>query len=220
MTTNIEPKIGEGIFFTKDIAQIFNLDKNKVRRWLSGYWDEHFKTTFGDGKNIAINFYSLIEFYIFYKLRESGISAQELKKAHGIIAEELNSPYPFACADAINFEKRKSKYFIWYEKQDGNVRVDGSHQISLLFIKQFVEKIDYDKNNMAAQFFPLGKDHEIVVDPKKQFGKPIIKGTRITTDTLYHLYLGGESIEAIGKLYNLAEKTVKDALYFHHKDAA
>jgi uncharacterized protein (DUF433 family) len=73
---------------------------------------------------------------------------------------------------------------------------------------------------MAERFFPLGKDHEVVVDPKKQFGKPILKGTRISTDTIYYLHLGGESIEAIGMLYNLSEKTVKDAILFHHKDAA
>ncbi len=222
----LAPKLGEGIYFTKDIATILDLDYQLVKRWIVGYWDEHFKSTFGEKKSRAINFYSLIEFYTFYKLREKGVSPQELRKAHQVISAELNTKYPFAVADAFNFEKRKYKNFIWYGVNDTEhdttniIKADGKGQISLSFIQHFLERIEYDKNNLAQRFFPLENTKNIVVDPKRQFGQPIIYGTNIKTQTLYHLHLGGETNEDICNLYNLTNDKVQDAINFHLKTAA
>lgn len=219
-TNTIQPKLGEGIYYLKDISTILHLDYDLVRRWIAGYWDAHFKSTFGEGKSRAINFYSLIEFYTFYKLREQGVSAQELRKAHKIIGEELNTPYPFAIADAFNFENRRYKKFVWYELNGSKVRADGKRQISLAFIQKFIERIDYDKNQLAQRFYPLENTKNIVVDPKHQFGQPIITGTNIKTNTIYHLHLGGETNENICTLYHLSEDKVQDAINFHLNAAA
>jgi len=225
-TNIIAPKLGEGIYFLKDIATILDLDYQLVRRWIAGYWDEHFKSTFGEKKNRAINFYSLIEFYTFYKLREKGVSPQELRKAHKVISEELNTPYPFATADAFNFEvritKKKTKKFVWYTIDDALVRADGKHQITIAdsFVRKFIEKIEYDKNNLAKRFFPLDNSKNIVVDPHHQFGQPTVEGTNIKTQTIYHLHLGGETNENICTLYHLSHDKVEDAIKFHVKEAA
>lgn len=222
------PKLGEGVYYLTDIATILHLDYQLVRRWIVGYWDEHFKSTFGEGKNRAINFYSLIEFYTFYKLREKGVPAQQLRKIHSIMAEELNSQYPFAKADAFNIENRKTKKSlkikkaVYYTSDDSLIKADGKHQITIseTFIKQFIQKIEYDKNNLAKRFFPLENSKNIVVDPHHQFGQPIIEGTNIKTKTIYHLYLGGETNENICTLYHLSHDKVQDAINFHLQDAA
>jgi len=224
----IAPKLGEGIYYLKDIAVILHLDYQLVRRWIAGYWDEDFKSTFGTGKNRALNFHSLIEFYTFYKLREKGVPAQQLRKIHGIMSEELNSQYPFAKADAFNIEHRtskktaKTKKAVYYTSEDSFVKADGKHQITIseTFVKQFVEKIEYDKNNLAKRFFPLKNSKNIVVDPHHQFGQPTIEGTNIKTKTIYHLHLGGETNENICMLYSLSPEKVKDAISFHLKSAA
>jgi len=220
--TNIAPKLGEGIYYLKDISAILHLDYELVRRWIAGYWDEHFKSTFGEGKNRAINFYSLIEFYTFYKLREKGISAQELRKVHKIMSEELETFYPFAKADAFNYEKRNNKKVVWYSSDGSLVKADGKHQISISesFLHQFIERIEYDKNNLAKRFFPLENSKNIVVDPKHQFGQPTVVGTNIKTKTLYHLHLGGETNENICILYHLSIDKVQDAINFHLQAAA
>lgn len=57
------PKIGEGIFLTKDVSNILLLPYPKVRHLMKSFW--HSKV-FGNDKNLAINFYALIEFYTFF----------------------------------------------------------------------------------------------------------------------------------------------------------
>lgn len=216
----ILPKLGEGIYLIKDIAQILKLDYDHVRRWIVGYWDGHLKEnfnyTFGEKGSKAINFYSLIEFYTFYKLREKGIGATTIRQLHEALSNRLETPYPFAVAHDYYVEDRKYKKFVFVQHLDGLWKFDGKDKLYLNFIQEFLEKVEFDDNNIAVRFFPLGKQHNIVVDPKHQFGQPTILGTNIKTQTLHNLYKGGETYENISILYDLSIEEVKDAIRFQN----
>ena len=118
-----QPRLGEGIFLTSDVAEILQLPYPKVRRWMIEMWDNRFadkgKYTFGDSGNKAINFYTLIEFYTFFQLRFKGVSAQKIQKAHSIISKEIRTPYPFATNIRTDGKK------IWYEHLDELVNANG-----------------------------------------------------------------------------------------------
>lgn len=189
----IEPKLGEGIFLVKDVAKILHLDYEKTYRWIIGYWgvgglEEGIKYTFGEVGNRAINFYSLIEFYTFFKLREKGATSTEIKKLHHELSKIHNTDYPFAIAHDFFMEGRKKKKFIYYEYVQSLIKLDKKHQFSFKFIETFLEKIEFDDNNLATRFFPLQNSKNIVVDPRHQFGQPTISGTNIKTQTLFSLY--------------------------------
>lgn len=218
---NIEPTIGEGIFLIKDVAEILGLPHHTVRRWIHEYWDGRFSKeaggvySFGEVGNKAVNFYSLIEFYVFYKLRERKISSQQIHKAHHAIAVHLKTPYPFAHSEISTLGKG-----IWYKKFDSIFRADGKQQATISeILEPFLEKVDYGKNKLAERFYPLAKSKNIVVDPKHQFGQPTIAATNIKSHTIYNLVLGGEKIKTISNLYDISEKKVKDAIAFHKKVA-
>jgi len=55
---------------------------------------------------------------------------------------------------------------------------------------------------------------EIVVDPKKRFGKPIIKGTRITVDEVIGALAGGMTFEEIEKEYGVTKDGILAALKY------
>lgn len=56
------------------------------------------------------------------------------------------------------------------------------------------------------------KSKYIEVRPDVQFGKPCVRGTRITIDILKELKKGGETVETISFLYNLSPEKVRAAL--------
>lgn len=219
----ITPKLGEGIYRVKDISNILKLDYDKVYRWINGYWDSNLEQdlnyTFGDKGNKVINFFSLIEFYTFFKLREKGVSPTEIRKLHHELSAALNTKYPFAIAQDYYIEKRKKKNFVYYRYLESLIKLHPKKQFSLDFIASFLDKIEFDDNNLAKRFFPLDNSKNVVVDPKNQFGQPIIEGTNIKTETIYSLYRGGETNENISILYNLSDDKVKDAINFHLKAA-
>lgn len=203
------PKIGEGIFLASDIAKILNLPYSKVNSCMKGFWNSY---TFGEDRNKAINFHSLIEFYIFFQLRSHNISAQKIKKVHSLMSKELNTPFPFA-HNKISADKKKR---IYYEKFDNLIKADGKRQMDLApILDGFLHKLRYGKDQIAEQYFPLENSESVVIDPKHQFGQPTISGTNIKTQTIYSLYIAGEKTETISNLYNITLRKVEDAVKFH-----
>lgn len=205
-----------------DLALILRLPQPKVRRWLTDFYDQRLtankgRYSWGEGKNRATNFLTLIEFYIFYLLREQNIGAAKILAAHKHMSKELGTPYPFA-----SYKLFVSKKDILYEvASDTWVHADESNQIVIYkLIEDFFKKIDFYDNALAKRFWPLGKEHSIVVDPHHQFGQPVIHGTNINAATIYSMYQSGESLSTIGILYDLTEEQVSDAIAFCKRKAA
>jgi len=209
----MKPEINKGIFLPTDISLIFNLPANKVNRWLNNYWTDDVWQT---DKSKAVNFNTLLEFYIFYSLSEKGMSASKIKKSHEFLSEKFNCKYPF-----IKYNVYTDGNSVFTEKNEGQfINVDLSAQYEIPeFLIPFVDKIEFNNENIAVRFYPLGKDSEIVIDPELRFGEPVIKGTRISTSSIYSFYKAGETTEFISKIYDLSEKTVKDVVQFHSKAA-
>jgi len=211
-----KPRLGEGIFLTSDVAEILQLPYSKVRRWIVELWDNRFAVqgaySFGVEGNKAINFYTLIEFYTFYQLRLKGVSAQKVQKAHKTISKELNTPYPFATNIRTDGKE------IWYDYLDELVNANGKQQLDIKsLLDPFLHKIEFGKNNLAELYFPLDKSKNIVVDPKKQFGQPIINGRSLRIDSIRKLYEGGETKKTICLLYDLKNSEVEDALRYYKR---
>lgn len=211
-----EPRLGEGIFLTSDVAEILQLPYPKVRRWIIELWDNRFagkgKYSFGEFGNRAVNFYTLIEFYTFYQLRLKGVSAQKIQKAHSIISKELRTSYPFATNISTDGKE------IWYEYLDELVSANGKQQLDIKSVLEpFLHRIEFGKNNLAELFFPLDGSRNVVVDPKRQFGQPIIYGRNLRVDTIRKMYEGGESKKNISLLYDLKPSEVDDALSYYKR---
>lgn len=54
----------------------------------------------------------------------------------------------------------------------------------------------------------------VVIDPKIRFGKPIIKGTRITVEEVLGALAGGMDFDDIQKEYGLTKMQVMTALHY------
>jgi uncharacterized protein (DUF433 family) len=222
-TLKASPKLGSGIYSVPDIAFLLRLPKSKVRRWLSDYWDSQLgqkyqnKYSWGSGRERATNFHTLIEFYVFFQLRELGVGPKAIFTAHEQIAKQLHTPFPFASAKLLTDGKK-----ILYEIRDGvTINADKSKQIALAeIIRNFCKKIEFSENQLAERYFPLGKEKNIVVDPHHQFGQPTIAQTNVLAESINDLHDAGESISFIARLYELPESDIEAAIdLFNYKAA-
>jgi uncharacterized protein (DUF433 family) len=212
-------QLGSGIYTLPDISKLLNIPIAKVRRYINDYFDEGFGKLFfnetyswsrGD-KFKAVNFYTLIELYTCFHLKDLGISTKNILKSRKAISLDLNTPYPFANANLLSDGNK-----IWYEFEGSIVNADGSRQTAFVeIIKTFANKVEFNSSNIAERFWPAGKKSSIVVDPHHQFGQPVIDGTNIASQTIFSMYESGEPIEAIGILYDLTIKQVRDAINFY-----
>jgi uncharacterized protein (DUF433 family) len=221
ITQQIQPRIGEGIYFPVDVSQILSLKYQKVKYLMNTFWSEY---TFGGDRNKAINFYSLIEFYTYYHLKEKGFSSKHIKDFHKKLSKALHTDYPFASirvVDAKGKKKASTKSKIWYDYAGELMRDDRINQPTILsFVKPFLKQVQFGDDLLAKRFFPLKHTENIVVDPLHQFGKPVINGTNLQTKTIFSLFDAGETKSNICILYDISANQVDDAIRLHTRKIA
>lgn len=222
-TKDLNNTLGAGIYSVPDVAFLLRLPQQKVRRWIRDFWDSRLaenydsKYSWGEGKNKATNFYTLIEFYVFYQLRELKVSTKKILTAHEEMALHLKTQYPFASSKVLTTGKS-----ILFTLDDGTtIQADKSKQIVFReIIESFCKKIEFSENELAQRYWPLGKKHSIIVDPHHQFGQPVIDNTNLLAENIYNLYSAGESIQFLSRLYDLKSNEVKDAIELFNRNAA
>lgn len=217
MPTTQIATIGSGIFTIPEVARILGLSRKKVSYWLKEYWNNKFAGYTGvqyswGGKHQAINFHTLIEFYIYYQLREFGISSLQIQEAHKVLSKVLHSSYPFAHSKLLT----DGKTIFFTPDIHSIINADKSLQLNLKeVLTPFCQKIEF-KDELATRYYPLGKTYDIVVDPTHQFGTPTIKATNIPAETIYSLFRGGETVDMIASQFEISPKSVRHVItYFN-----
>jgi len=212
--------VGTGIYTVSEISKILRLPYFKVNRWLNKYWNGQLGQVFDTKyslaieKSKAVSFYTLIEFYVFYQLLNSGVKINSVVKARIELTKYSKSTFPFAQKKIIeNIRTDGSKIFFTMGDND-TLSLDGTKQLNIGFIKDFYKNLEFDHELMASKYWPLGKSKNIIIDPTRQFGHPVIGSTNIYPETLYNLFKGGEQPNFIAFMYEINEKDVCDAIEF------
>jgi uncharacterized protein (DUF433 family) len=222
MSATLENKLqlGNGIYTIPEIAQILRIPAQKVRRWVSKYWDgelgkayeENYSWKVNDTK--AVGFHTLIEFYVMVRFAEAGVGIREVLIAHKLLAKDYKTLFPFAIKDVLaNISTDGKRIFLC--KDGDKISLDGTKQFNLDFIKMFFKKLEFDNEMLASRFWPLGKDKEIVCDPHHRFGQAVIQGTNIQAEAIYRMHLAKETNKFIAEVYQISISEVRNAIAFY-----
>lgn len=212
--------LGNGIYTISEISSILNIEYHSVRRLLNDYWNNRFAKQFEENyswevkKSKAVSFHTMIEFYVFYQFKETGVSTKKILIAHEELMEMFKNPFPFATKEILENIQTVGNKIIINLNSDCIMNLDATKQLNLKFIKEFTSNIDFGNSNIAERFYPLGKSNSIVVDPNNQFGVPTIKGTNIYPETIFKMYNNKESKTFISSIYELSLKQINDSIKF------
>lgn len=207
---------GQGLYTAADTAIILNLKYSQVSYWFRKYVKNVFESQsnyryyYETDNIVAVNFYTLIEIYVFNYLRNLSIKTKKIVQAHSELSSHLNTPYPFCHSDIL---LASGKDIIYKLGDILAVSDSGFQQAISEYVMPYAQKIEF-KDELANKFYPLGKSHSVVINPANQFGFPVIEGTNIKVSTISNLFRGGEKIEFISSLYNLTQQQVRDAINF------
>lgn len=208
--------LGSGFFTITDISNILKINRNKVSYLVRNYWKDKlskrsdYKYLYETDKILALNFFALIEIKVFHVLLENGVSYKKSLIAHEFLSKKFDTPYPFA-----HHSFYRSGGDILFEQGKDFILAEDTQQIAIKgIIEPFSEKIEYNHDNIAKAYYPLGRDKNVVVDPEHQFGEPVLLNTNILASTVYQMFKAGDSIHLISKSYSLDESSVLDAISF------
>lgn len=212
--------LGNGIYTLSDVSRILRLPYYQVHKWVTKYWDNELGLQFQqsyswviDDNNRAVSFHTLIEIYVFIQFSESGVRTRDVLNAHKELSTLFGTPFPFATKRILDNLRTDGKT-VFIQHNGGTVTLDGTRQFNLELIKIFFKNLDFDRDALASRFWPLGKGRNILIDPKRQFGHPVLGKSNIYPETIYNLHKSGESIDFISFTYEIEEQLVKDAIEY------
>ena len=190
----------------------------KLRAWVLGRGVAEALGHRGTGKDRTFDFYTLIELFTIAQLRAHGLSWPTLRKARAELMERFESPHPFALEGLLI-----DGHLLLKELGDETLLELGSGGQTGFekMIAPFCRRLDFDRTTkLASRFYPAGSQAGVVIDPQHAFGRPIIRGTNITTEALACLIRGGEKIEDVAQDFRLQPEQVENAWEFERRLAA
>jgi uncharacterized protein (DUF433 family) len=213
-----KPALGMGIYTLPDVSRILKIPQHRIR-WYLKIWDNRFgikefgeKYSWKADSHPTVNFLVLIEFQIVVYLHDLGVPTRRILLARKEMARDKNTAYPFASTELMS-DKRDVFY-----SEAGQILNAGTRQLNTL-VDEYCKKIDFG-SDYAERLWPDGRDSSVVVNPRHQFGSPVIDGTNIKVSTLYSMHQSGESIPILSALYELSPNKIQDAIRFYARKAA
>ena len=222
---------GIGLYTFSEAGRLISVNTGELRRWLSGYSrlsrgesrqiSPLWRTELSEADLDGLSFHDLLEVRFVKQFRLAGVSLQTIRIASAHARELFNSPYPFTCR---RFQTDGKTIFA------EAVRESGEAELLDLRKKQFAfnavirpslySGIEFDQDEKAVRWFP-SKTKDIVLDPAIAFGKPVVSGISIRTDTLYQAYLAeNKNKQRIARLYEVPIKAIEAAIRFEERIAA
>lgn len=214
-----------GVYLVPDAARILRVPLSVLRSWISGRLDEdrrHFPAgeiaTTGHGANRLFGFHALIELFTVAQLRKRGVPMAVVRQARAELMDRFQTPHPFALEGLMTSGRTLVKSL------NDEILLELGSRGQTAFTKvlePFCTSLDFDKaSSLASRYFPLGKQHPVVVDPRRAFGRPAIDGTNLTTEAIVSLLRGGEAVENVAESFHIPVDAVLATKAFEQQKAA
>jgi uncharacterized protein (DUF433 family) len=221
----LNAEFGVGAYTPSEAARLVGTSATNVRRWLFGYSYAHhgpktsqaplWQPQYGvDQDDPILGFRDLIEARMVARLRGVGIGMPTIRfclKTAAMIAEDS---HPFSSA---HFRTDGKRLFLERLSEEGGRDVIDLKTLQHAFPKiieaSFLD-LDFD-DEKATRWFPLAKSRNVVADPQRAFGQPIVDEGGVPTHRIAQAFLAeGRSINRIARFFEIGTMAVKDALAF------
>jgi len=222
--------IGKGIYNISDIHKITGLHSQSIRRWIKGY-DYNYK---GEKRHssqlwmpelepiddtIGLSFKDLIEINFVQAFIKQGLSLKIIRMALIYAQNKYGIDHPF-CSKKFLTDGRK--IFLEIHHKTGEKILEELLKGQLVFkeiVGPFLKQLDFE-NDILKRWWPLTKQKQVVLDPERNFGQPIVAKEGILTEVLAKAYHVNGSFQIVSEWYNVSEESVSDAVEFQYRLAA
>lgn len=223
--------IGTGIYTVPEASRLTTVPTARIRRWVKGYAYVvgekvlasrpvvHSQLQPLDGV-IALGFLDLIEVRFIDAFRRSGVSWKSIRLAYDRARELIGSEHPFSTKI---FRSDGRRIFAEIVQRTGKrVLLDlVSNQLAFqkVLAPYLYEGLDF-LDQEVSRWWPMGRTRQVVIDPERGFGQPIVDREGVPTAILAQAYRVEESVDAVARWFEVDRRSVRDAVEFEERLAA
>jgi uncharacterized protein (DUF433 family) len=217
--------LGIGIYTIPEAARITGIHAARIRRWVKGYSYISRGTPYSslpvfelqlpsiDGV-VAMGFLDLIEVRFINGFRDAGVSWPVIRKAYVKAVDLVGTDHPF-CTRKFKTDGRTILAEISSETGEKvllNLMTE-QYELEKIIGPQLYRGIVFHDQKIG-EWWPLGHERSIVIDPDRMFGQPIIAAVGVPTAILARAYRAERSAEIVARWYEVDERSVMDAVEF------
>jgi len=200
------------------VDYLLGLAPGTARRWIDGYTRR--------GRDYAplvrvepsgeelVTWGEFVETRLLAEYRDAGALTQRMRPAIEKLREMFGTRYPLAHARPFVAGRE-----LVLEMQES---VGLARDLQLVVIRNdqiiltdpavsFYQSVEY-QDDVARRIRPVSAIQDVVVDPLRQFGEPVVRSVR--TEIIAEQVRAGESMEAIADIYELDRKLVEAAVRY------
>lgn len=230
MTTANDDYLGVGIYSIAEAARLTGVSAGRVRRWLRGYehgrgeqrrrsrpvWQGALAPIDG---STALDFLDLIELRFVDAFVRAGVSWPTLRLAHSRARELVHSTHPFGTNQFKTEGRHIFADFMELHGEPGLVDVCKNQHYFEAVLRPILKDLEF-ANGAIQRWFPLGRDHRVVLDPARSFGQPIVRREGVPTAVLARAAKANADLDEVCRWFDVTRKSLDDALAFEARTAA
>jgi uncharacterized protein (DUF433 family) len=220
--------VGVGLYTPAEASLYTGIPAADIRRWLFGYTAhgvQHpglWNSELADLGEAVLGFHDLLEIRFVHAFRKHGVSLQAIRNASQQAKELFNQAYPFTCK---RFQTDGRRIFATVMSETGDESlldlIKRQYAFEQVIKPSLYEGIDYTESDAAQRWYPVKRSKAIVLDPSRNFGKPIHASTGIDTAAIFNAYkTEGENTKRVALLYEIPTAAVEAAVNFEQRNAA
>jgi len=215
-------------YSVSEAAMLAQVDPRTVSRWFYGYLTSAGRRAdrvLGDRKRrVPLSYLQLVEVAFVASMRQLGVALNRIRVAHEYLSTRFGVEYPFA-----QLRLKTDGVEVLKDLED----VEGRWVTRLLVasrcgqvvwaepIADRIREFDYhDALKLAIRWFPRGRGTPIMVDPRVQFGAPVLADSGVPTWVIRERRRAGESLGEIEEGFGVDLVAIRHALEFEGLRAA
>ena len=219
-----------GIYTVPEASRLTGVSKDRIRRWLRGYrsslrqkryerlWTPQLPEI---EHKVALGFLDLIEVKFVGAFLDRGVSWPMVHKVREKAAEmHPDTSHPFCTKGFVTDGQR---IFAEVHRETGEtslLEIATDQHVFAGITAPFLKQLQFKDKTILERWWPLGKDRQIVLDPRKNFGQPTVFREGIATRVLAESYLANGSVDVVARWYEIDAKSVKEAVEYERSLAA
>lgn len=219
-----------GIYTIPEASHLTGVSRERIRRWLRGYhsslrkknysplWKPQLPSIKGQ---VALGFLDLIEIKFVGAFLDKGVSWPMIHRVRQKASEYYpDVTHPFCTQQ---FVTDGQIIFSAVHKETGEsslCEIATDQHVFTEITRSFLKQLEFRDGTILQRWWPMGTEGHVVVDPRKNFGHPIISTEGISTRVLAESVKTNGSVEEVARWYEIQPQSVEEAVEYERLLAA
>jgi uncharacterized protein (DUF433 family) len=221
-----DPRVARAVFTLREAAAYLGLPSSTMHSWARpGGAAKPIVTCFpAHGREATVPFIGFAEAYVLSAFRRAGVPMQRIRPAVEVLSSGIGAEHALA-SKSLYTDGAEVLYDYAASERDEELRGltvvrTGQRQFAEV-VRDYLKRITYGDDGWASRVrLPAYRHADVVVDPRRAFGMPLVAHGGARVEDLVDRFVAGDTLADIAEDFGVPEPEVEDVVRVATRAAA